>query len=73
MKFLQTSGSLNECVGQYINTALKKREIERGSQRKWGGNRVAGCCIENEDKGGSGSVRVWKFNYNCALAVIPLV
>lgn len=37
MKILQTSSSLNECVGQYINTALKKREIERGSQRKWGG------------------------------------
>lgn len=38
MKILQTSGTLNECVGQYINTALKKkREIERESQRKWGG------------------------------------
>lgn len=71
MKILQTSGSLNECVGQYINTALKRREIERGSQRKWGGNRAAGCCME--DKGGSGSARIWKFNYNCALAVIPLV
>lgn len=51
MKILQTSGTPNECVGQYINTALKKRAIERGSQRKWGrGNRVAGCCVE--DKGG---------------------
>lgn len=37
MKILQTSGTLNECVGQYINTALKKREIGRGSQRKWVG------------------------------------
>lgn len=51
---------------------LLRREIETGSQRKWGGgDTVVGCCIE--DKGGSGSARIWKFNYNCALAVIPLV
>ena len=73
MKILQTSGTLNERVGQYINTALKKREIERGSQRKWGGNRVAGGHVEDKSGGVSGSARIWKFNYNCALAVIPLV
>lgn len=70
MKILQTSGSLNECVGQYINTALKKEEGD-GEGEKARGNGVMGC--QAEDKKGSGSARVWKFNYNCALAVIPLV
>lgn len=71
MKVLQTSGTLNECVGQYINTALKKRDRDRKPEEMGGGGTVVGCCIE--DKGGSGSARIWKFNYNCALAVIPLV
>lgn len=43
MKILQTSGTLNECAGQHINTALKKREIEGEGQRKWWwGGRAAG-------------------------------
>jgi len=37
MKILQTSGTLNECVGQYINTDVKKREIEEAR-----GNDVVG-------------------------------
>lgn len=32
---------------------------------------MVGCCVE--DKGGSRSAQIWKFNYNCALAVIPAV
>lgn len=71
MKTLQTSGALNECVGQCISTALKKTEIEHGRQRKWCVCVCVGGCIE--DKGWSGRARIWKFNYNCAQAVIPLV
>lgn len=40
---LRTSGTLNKCVGQYINAFLKKkRKIERESQRKWGGGGQGG-------------------------------
>lgn len=53
---LRTSGTLNKCVGQYINAFLKKkRKIERESQRKWGGGAGwLGCC--REDKRGSETV-----------------
>lgn len=55
MKILQTSGTLNERIGQYINTALKEesdRERERGSQRKWGETGV-----EEKRRGGGGGER----------------
>lgn len=42
MKILQTSGTLNERIGQYINTALKEesdREREREEARGNGGKR----------------------------------
>lgn len=42
MKVLQTSGTLNECVGQYINTALKKRDRDRKPEEMGGGGHGGG-------------------------------
>lgn len=43
----------------------KPEEMVRGGHGDWG--------TVLRIKGGSESARIWKFNYNCALAVIPLV
>lgn len=38
---------------------------------RWGVHSDMGAA--QRIKGGSGTAVVWKFNYNCALAVIPVV
>lgn len=71
MKTLQTSGAANERVGQCINTALKEESDGERKPEEMGGKQAAG--VEDKGGGGGGGAQIWKFNYNCALAVIPLV
>lgn len=42
MKILRTSGSLNDCMGQYINAALRKRgeELQGTVWRRGSGNSI---------------------------------